>query len=59
MERLSSFQCGDLSFSSDYDSGNASRVEQVDEHEFARLGRLLLLVHQCTPFGHPLVGSGR
>ncbi|KOO21434.1 zinc carboxypeptidase family protein [Chrysochromulina tobinii] len=35
MERLSSFQCGDLSFSSDYDSGNASRVEQVDEHEFA------------------------
>ena len=35
MQRLSSFQCGDLSFSSDYDSGNASRVEQVDEHEFA------------------------
>lgn len=33
--RLSNVACGDLSFSSDYDSGNASRVEQVDEHEFA------------------------
>ena len=32
---LSNVACGDLIFSSDYDSGNAARVEQVDEHEFA------------------------
>ena len=32
---LRNVACGDLTFSSDYDSGNAARVEQVDEHEFA------------------------
>ena len=32
---LSSVSVGELEFSSDFDSGNAMRVEQVDDHEFA------------------------
>lgn len=34
-QSMNSVECGGLTFSSDFDSGNASRVEQVDDHEFA------------------------